>query len=413
MLTGKKLENRMENLDTEFSRYKDAKITGKRLFTEVTFNPSVIHPGEDVYIPAPTLGANMCLVPDTFFLTAKFKSKNTKSWFLNNLGRLLVKQLKVMVGSREACYTNEQESMYSVYKDLWLPEDQRKNMMDVGIMNENTRKLMSGDDSADSSIVADKTIVNIFDGRIRIKLGKILNDHGLYAPLDAGNIIKYRLKFPQADEIMVAQSNQKVEGYVLEDVKLEYSSIENPDVYNKALNSFQGRTLVFKDVQFVDDDNWGKDTTIINKTINLPCSSMKYIVMLFRKTTLTDSEEFVFPGIKRVDVTIEGNPNSVYSQGLVKSKLFEEARKVFLNYETDTLALTDFFAKDKFAIVIDLRTYPDNDVSGDGRKILNTQNGISLGIKKDRTTEDVVCNTFVVSDRYLNFVNMMFQNLEI
>ena len=413
MLTGKKLENRMENLDTEFSRYKDAKITGKRLFTVVTFNPSVIHPGEDVYIPAPTLGANMCLVPDTFFLTAKFKSKNTKSWFLNNLGRLLVKQLKVMVGSREACYTNEQESMYSVYKDLWLPEDQRKNMMDVGIMNENTRKLMSGDDSADSSIAADKTIVNIFDGRIRIKLGKILNDHGLYAPLDAGNIIKYRLKFPQADEIMVAQSNQKVEGYVLEDVKLEYSSIENSDVYNKALNSFQGRTLVFEDVQFVDDDNWGKDTTIINKTINLPCSSMKYIVMLFRKTTLTDSEEFVFPGIKRVDVTIEGNPNSVYSQGLVKSKLFEEARKVFLNYETDTLALTDFFAKDKFALVIDLRTYPDNDVSGDGRKILNTQNGISLGIKKDRTTEDVVCNTFVVSDRYLNFVNMMFQNLEI
>ena len=35
MLTGKKLENRMESLDTEFSRYKDAKIMGKRLFTEI------------------------------------------------------------------------------------------------------------------------------------------------------------------------------------------------------------------------------------------------------------------------------------------------------------------------------------------------------------------------------------------
>ena len=79
MLTGKKLENRMESLDVEFSRYKDAKITGKRLFTEVTFNPSVINPGESVYISIPTLGTNMFLVPDTFFLTAKFKSKNTKS----------------------------------------------------------------------------------------------------------------------------------------------------------------------------------------------------------------------------------------------------------------------------------------------------------------------------------------------
>ena len=204
---------------------------------------------------------------------------------------------------------------------------------------------------------------------------------------------------------MVAQTNQKVAGYSLEDVRLEYS-IENPDVYNKALSSFQSRTLVFEDVTFIDEENWGKDTTIINKTINLPCSSMKHIVMLFKKKTLTDSEEYVYPKIKRVDVTIEGNPNSVYSQGLVKSKLFEEARNVFLNYETDTLTLTDFFAKDKFALVIDLRTYPDNDVSGNGRKILNTQNGITLGIKKDKTSEDIVCNTFVVSDRYLNFLEI-------
>ena len=118
MITGKKLEDRMEGLDPDFSKYKDAKITGKRLFTEVTFNPSIINPGESFYISVPTLRTNMCLVPDTFFLTAKFKSKNTESWFLNNLGRLLVKKLQVMVGSREACYTNDQESMYSVYKDL-------------------------------------------------------------------------------------------------------------------------------------------------------------------------------------------------------------------------------------------------------------------------------------------------------
>ena len=255
MLTGEKLNGRMKSLDPEFSRYKDANITGKRLFTEVTFNPSVIHPGESVYIYIPTLGANMCLVPDIFFLTAKFKSKNTKSWFLNNLGRLFVKQLQVMAGSREACYTNDQESLYSIYKDLWLPSDQRNNRADVGIMNENTRKLMSEDDSADKAVVADKTIIDVFDARVRIELGKILNDHGLYAPLDAGNIIKYKLIFLKADEIMVAQSGQKVVGYSLEDVRLEHSSIENPDVYNKALNSFQGRTLVpSSTMTFIDDD---------------------------------------------------------------------------------------------------------------------------------------------------------------
>ena len=82
-------------------------------------------------------------------------------------------------------------------------------MADVGIMNENTRKIISEDDSADKSVVA---VVDVFDGRVRIKLGKILNDHGLYAPLDAGNITKYKLIFPKADEIMVAQSSQKLQG---------------------------------------------------------------------------------------------------------------------------------------------------------------------------------------------------------
>ena len=212
-------------------------------------------------------------------------------------------------------------------------------MADVGIMNENTRKLISGDDSADKSVVA------VFGGRVRIKLRKILNDHGLYAPLDAGNIIKYKLIFPKADKIVVAQSSQKVAGYRLEDVRLEYSSIENPDIYNKALHSFQSRMLVFEDITFIDEESRGKDKTIINKTINLPCSSMKQVVMLFKKKTLMDKEKHVYPKINRVDVTVEGNPNSVYSQGLTKAKLFEEARKVFLNHVTDTLSLTDFFQK--------------------------------------------------------------------
>ena len=137
MLTGKKLEGRMKSLDPDFEKLKDAKITGRRLFTEMRLTPSdIIRPGSVIEIPAPNLAANMYLVPDTFFLTAKFESKNTKSWFLNNLGKLLVKELRVSVGDREICYTNVEESTYSVYKDLWLPTEQRNNMVDVGIMNE-------------------------------------------------------------------------------------------------------------------------------------------------------------------------------------------------------------------------------------------------------------------------------------
>ena len=65
---------------------------------------------------------------------------------------------------------------------------------------------------------------------------------------------------------------------------------------------------------------WSKDSTIINETINVPRRSMKAIVMLFTNKTKTDSEEFVYPNIEKVRVTVEGVPNAVYSQGKVFRK---------------------------------------------------------------------------------------------
>ena len=36
---------------------------------------------------------------------------------------------------------------------------------------------MSDDDSADKTVDADNTLIDVFEGRVRIKLGNILNDH--------------------------------------------------------------------------------------------------------------------------------------------------------------------------------------------------------------------------------------------
>ena len=74
---------------------------------------------------------------------------------------------------------------------------------------------------------------------------------------------------------------------------------------------------------------WSKDSTIFNETINVPRKSMKAIVMLFTNKTKTDSEEYVYPNIEKVRVTVEGVPNAVYSQGIPKTRLYEEVRRLF------------------------------------------------------------------------------------
>ena len=65
------------------------------------------------------------------------------------------------------------------------------------------------------------------------------------------------------------------------------------------------------------------------EAINIPRKSMRAIVMLFRYDSTVDSEEYIFPNIKKVDVTIDGRPNAVYCNGIEIDDLYREARRVF------------------------------------------------------------------------------------
>jgi hypothetical protein len=56
---------------------------------------------------------------------------------------------------------------------------------------------------------------------------------------------------------------------------------------------------------------------------------MKVIVMLFTNKTKTDSKEYFYPNIEKVKITVEGVPNSVYSQGIPKTRFYEEAKRIF------------------------------------------------------------------------------------
>ena len=90
-----------------------------------------------------------------------------------------------------------------------------------------------------------------------------------------------------------------------------------------------GQSLSYEHATLMKTTEWNKSSTLINETINLPRKSMKAVVLLFRNKTVTDSEEYVYPNIESIKVTIEGIPNSVYSQGTPKSRVFEEAGTVF------------------------------------------------------------------------------------
>ena len=160
----------------------------------------------------------------------------------NNLGRLLCKELQIRIGLSPVY-----ENLVIVYKDLWLPDEQRADMSEYGIATENLRKLMSGDDSASTSDKADNTLFKARGKRVKIKLTKILNNQGLFAPGALNGSIEF--KTPNASEIMIAQSGESVGDYVLKEPKLIYESIESSDAYSQAAAEYADTVFSF------DNDN--------------------------------------------------------------------------------------------------------------------------------------------------------------
>jgi hypothetical protein len=182
-----------------------------------------------------------------------------------------------------------------------------------------------------------------------------------------------------------------VEGYTLENVELEYESIDNIGLARKVESQYNvGRKLSLEHAILIKKTAWRKDSTIIKETINVPRRSMKAIVMLSTNKTKTDSEEYVYPNIEKVRVTVEGVSSAVYSQGITKTRLYEEARRLFGTGEIIHQTLTNFFKNKKFALVIDLRTVNDVSTFGNDAKIQNTQSGILVEITKKATTANVV-----------------------
>ena len=59
---------------------------------------------------------------------------------------------------------------------------------------------------------------------------------------------------------------------------------------------------------------------------------MKAVILLCTQKNISDSKEFVNAEITKANVMIEGNPNSVHSQGLTRSDVYDEARQTHQRY---------------------------------------------------------------------------------
>ncbi len=141
-----------------YQKFHTSQVDGKRTVVEITFTPK-INPESVATITIPKLRPNVLIDPNTICLSVTLENANDKSFFKNNIGRLLCEKLMVTFAG-EVVYDNNRESLIMVYKNLWLSDKCRKDMSEYGIASENLRKLMSGDDSTSATDKGDNALFN-------------------------------------------------------------------------------------------------------------------------------------------------------------------------------------------------------------------------------------------------------------
>ena len=162
-----------------------------------------------------------------------------------------------------------------------------------------------------------------------------------------------------------------------------------------------------------------KSETTWNWSFNIPCKTLKGILVLFEeeKSYTRDTSKFYNPKIQKVSVIVEGKPNQLYAQGIRSFEQYDETRKYFAEGKQKDgnaievqkhLQLYDLSAgeylTDKYALWPNFRTTDENSLHGMGRRIENASEGITLQIEKKGETMAGNLNAYIylIMDAQLN-----------
>ena len=109
---------------------------------------------------------------------------------------------------------------------------------------------------------------------------------------------------------------------------------------------------------------------------------------------------------------IGGKSNKIYADNFEKFRFYDEALRLLGSKdEKDQYITPEVFYKDKFALVIDLRSIEDIHKTGNGINTMD-DNKISLQIKKSSHTANIKCYTFLVYDGVTNIVQKMVEDVQ-
>ena len=318
----------------------------------------------------------------------------------------------------------DDSDIYHCYVDLWKSPSERVNMAYQGIGKANMLKHRVGADNATAD-TEDEAIADAYKNRFCIPLDfELLESHMPFYQAGLGDRLEYELTFNDYNKVI--NSTDADASYTIKNICLEFDTVSDTELARQIRQQTNSKMAILYDrILRHRKITKNKSDTLWNINLNVPARSMKGILMLFEDPERTNTEDFYNPKITKVEMTIEGVPNQLYSQGMKAYQQWDEINKFFaLTSKRDKE--TDKFAKDlnfsdttlekyltkRFALWLDLRTTDDNSLHGSGRRIENASEGITIQITKEAGADEPInVYLFVIQDAQINFEDGRFKEV--
>ena len=325
----------------------------------ITNNPSTIDQNQQLLVRFPNLSNNDVIVPRSARLAFDIELVSTdgNATVYQNLGKAIVKKTVIRIGGNEVMSIDDSD-IYHCYIDLWKSSSERMNMAYQGIGKANMLKHRVGAADATSD-AEDQAIASAHATRFCIPLDfELLETYMPFYQAGLGDRLEYELTFN--DYMKVINSSDTDSSYVIKGISLEFDMVTDSELARQIRDQYSGRMAILYDLILRHRKiTKNKSDSLWNINLNVPAKSMKGILMLFEDPDRTSTEMYYNPKIKNVEMTIEGIPNQLFSQGMRPYQQWDEINRYFaLTSKRDKV--TDKVAKDFYFSDTNLAKYLTN-----------------------------------------------------
>ena len=400
---------------TKTLRAMKAPYTLKR----ITFNPSEANPSERLEVRVPKLNKNEVLVPGSLALRfdIDLSGGHANNYLVQNVSRALVSQQVVKFGGTTLDDIVDFD-IYKIFTDFFLPEETCRNMVAEGIQGKKLSQIRSGaGDKPTTGVDNENKLEKVYGKKYRINLDhQILTDHGIFYPQALYTDLIFELVLAPAAQVVKGSDPTKLK-YKLTNIQLEYEMIRSKELADEATSAYEsGKEFLYDHVSRNSVKRVDTSTDLMNIKVDSQRRSMKGILLLFVKPYTAgtrDSEEYVFPDLEKVLVTINGSPNMLYNNGIESEDAWRQASRFFMKekHKPQHMTLQKFYAEDKFGLLIDLRSMASQEMHGSGTRLVNTTDGVQLEIKRTTGKGPFNRHVFVISDAQMNIQNRQLDSV--